>query len=347
MKLYSKDSKGKLRVLEIYAENDEVVQTHGIVGGALVTNRSKCKGKNIGRSNETTPQEQAELEAQSKITKKRREGYYETISDAETQRVILPMLAHEFGKNEHKVKYPCIVQPKYDGQRSLKIGSDMISRKNKPIETMGHIASEMSNIVDTLDGELISIGHTFQENMELIKKYREGESEQVKYLVYDIILESEPYESRYAVLKALFDAYKPENMILVPSYQVNSKEELLAYHKQFLEEGYEGTMIRHGDTGYEVDKRSYSLLKYKDFQDLACKIVDVEPSEKRPEQGQFICELEDGRRFGCGMKFSHSEREEILKNKSEYIGQTAEVRFFEYTDEGLPRFPIAVGIRID
>ena len=47
MKLYSKDSKGKLRVLEIYAENDEVVQTHGIIGGAMTTNRSKCKGKKI------------------------------------------------------------------------------------------------------------------------------------------------------------------------------------------------------------------------------------------------------------------------------------------------------------
>ena len=49
--------------------------------------------------------------------------------------------------------------------------------------------------------------------------------------------------------------------------------------------------------------------------------------------------------FNCGMKFSHAEREEILANKEKYIGKKAEVRFFEYTDGGLPRFPICYGFR--
>ena len=48
-----------------------------------------------------------------------------------------------------------------------------------------------------------------------------------------------------------------------------------------------------------------------------------------------------------GMKFSHAEREEILINKENYIGKTAEIRFFEYTEDGIPRFPVAVGIRLD
>ena len=47
------------------------------------------------------------------------------------------------------------------------------------------------------------------------------------------------------------------------------------------------------------------------------------------------------------MKFSHAEREEILKNKNRYIGQTGEIRFFEFTDDGVPRFPVCVGFRLD
>lgn len=138
-----------------------------------------------------------------------------------------------------------------------------------------------------------------------------------------------------------------DNIKLVETFEINSKDELMKFHKQFVEEGYEGSMIRHSEEGYAINKRSSSLLKYKDFQDLACTIVNVEPSEKRPEQGIFICTLEDGRTFGCGMKFSHAERAEMLSNKSEYIGQVAEVRFFEYSDEGIPRFPVACGIRLD
>ncbi len=29
------------------------------------------------------------------------------------------------------------------------------------------------------------------------------------------------------------------------------------------------------------------------------------------------------------------------------MGKTAEIRFFEYTEDGIPRFPVAVGIRLD
>jgi hypothetical protein len=47
------------------------------------------------------------------------------------------------------------------------------------------------------------------------------------------------------------------------------------------------------------------------------------------------------------MKFSHEERELILTNKHEYIGQVAEIRFFEYSEEGIPRFPVCVGFRLD
>ena len=137
-----------------------------------------------------------------------------------------------------------------------------------------------------------------------------------------------------------------DNIKLAETFEVNSKEELIEYHKKFMEEGYEGSIIRHSEEGYAVDKRSSSLLKFKDFQDIACTIIGVEPSEKRPKQGIFICEHK-GNSFGCGMKFSHAEREEILINKDYYIGKTAEIRFFEYTEDGIPRFPVAVGIRLD
>ena len=56
------------------------------------------------------------------------------------------MLAKDFKKEESKVQYPCFVQPKLDGMRCLKTGDKMVSRKNKSIDTMGHIALELSNV---------------------------------------------------------------------------------------------------------------------------------------------------------------------------------------------------------
>ena len=260
--------------------------------------------------------------------------------------LILPQLAKDFKKEESKVRYPCFVQPKLDGMRCLKNGSSMVSRKNKSIDTMGHISQELQDISDILDGELYT-EETFQRNMELIKKYRPGESEQVRYHVYDLVDTELSFGERYEKLRELIHNHQPQNIVIVPTYEINSKEELLEYHAKFLAEGYEGTMIRLNSGGYDVNKRSSNLLKYKDFQDIACTITGVEPSEKRPDQGSFICALEDGRTFGCGMRFSHEERKDVINNPQNYIGQTAEIRFFEYTDDQLPRFPVCVGLRLD
>lgn len=345
--LYKIDSKGKVRFLTISTEGNKIIQVSGLLDSANpVTNISECAAKNIGKVNETTPEEQAVIEAQAKITKKLDEGYYSSIEEAEGGDLILPMLAKDFKKEEKKVKYPCFVQPKLDGMRALKNKPVIISRKNKKIDTMRHIEAELNDIEYILDGELYAHGESFQRNMELIKKYRPGESEDVKYHVYDIVCEL-PFRERLSILKSLLYQSEVKNIEIVPTYEINSKEELLEYHKVFLEQGYEGTMIRHGDEGYAVNKRSSSLLKFKDFQDIACKIVDIKPSEKRPDQGIFVCELPDGRTFGCGMRFSHDERKDMILNPGNYIDKTAEIRFFEYTDEGLPRFPVAVGLRLD
>ena len=57
--LYKKDSKNKLRVLQIFTKGAELIQRSGLENGALVEVKKTCKGKNIGKKNETSPNEQA------------------------------------------------------------------------------------------------------------------------------------------------------------------------------------------------------------------------------------------------------------------------------------------------
>lgn len=347
-RIYKKDSSGKIRYLSISTEGNMVVQESGVVGtNSPVFNRSACEAKNVGRSNSTTPAEQAILEANSKITEKMRLGYFESIAEAQEKGgkdFLLPMLAKDFKKEVKKVVYPCYVQPKLDGMRSLGTEDDgFMSRTGKSIDTLGHIV--LADLDDNiLDGELYAHGISFQENMKLIKKYRAGETEQVKYHVYDIVMDA-PFSERHSYLLSL--AIENQSIELVPTYVVNNELDVAYYHAQFVSQGYEGTMIRHSNEGYAVNKRSSQLLKYKDFLDEVYEVVDVVPSESRPEQGVVVCgKIHYGKErtlFNCGMKFSHAEREEILANKQNYIGKMANIRFFEYTDSGLPRFPVCYG----
>lgn len=347
--LYKQNSKGKIQVWRIQTEAALLIEQHGVVDGKMALNSRVCTAKNEGRANETTGSEQAILEMEAKIKKKLDTNYFRTQEEALTTKVLLPMLAKEFKKEEHKVTYPCFVQQKYDGMRCLGTTSKMISRKNRIIETLPHIQKALSKLPAgvTLDGELIAVGLTFQENMKLIKKNRGEASKQVKYYVYDLV-STKKFEDRFLNLAAILTQLSEDETIrLAPTFKVNNRTEIDAYHSTFLEQGYEGTIIRHGDAPYAIDKRSSNLLKLKDFKDIALEVKDVVPAIADPKQGILVCLMPDGREVKASLKMSHAKREEILTNKAQYIGQTAELRYFENTDDGLLRFPVCHGFRLD
>lgn len=346
--LYKKDSTGKLRFLDISTDGATIIQVSGLINGKATHNVSTCEGKNIGKSNETSPEQQADLEAEAKYTKKLKEGYFKTTQEAIYEVVILPMLAKVFGKEEKKVTYPCYAQPKLDGMRGLGDckNATLTSRSGNEIETLVHITSQLPYIGVILDGELYAHGETFQENMRMIKKYRPGKTENVKYHVYDIVIDK-PFFERLGILTQMFQ--NNPQIEIVSTVIVRNKEELMKMHAYNISQGYEGTIVRHGDEGYKLNGRSSSLLKLKDFEDMALTLMDVIPSEKRPTHGKpiFFWEGAENNRLGAGISLSHAEAEDLLANKHLHIGKACELRFFEYSDTGVPRHPVMYGFRLD
>lgn len=78
--LYALSSKGKTKQWSIWVEDNNIYTEWGIQDGALqLTKDTISEGKNLGKSNETTPAEQALSEAKRKLEMKRRKGYSETL----------------------------------------------------------------------------------------------------------------------------------------------------------------------------------------------------------------------------------------------------------------------------
>jgi DNA ligase-1 len=353
MILYKKDIKGKIRFLKIYVEGCELIQESGILGtDKPIQHKKICKSKNIGKSNESTAKTQAEKELSSLIKQKLKEGYFQSEKEAEKSTLIFPMLAKNYNDYKEKIDWNnAFGQPKLDGMRSLitvnKNTVTIMSRDGRYINTLNHIEESFKNVKSGIyDGELYAHGLSFQKNMSLIKKWYDGEdgSIQIKFHCYDFIAEN-TFKER---LKFRDKYLKNINYIeLVETVSLKSENDLIDIHKKYISEGYEGTIVRHGNEYYEANKRSSSLLKYKDFIDIACPIVDIIPANQRPEWGVPVLMLPDGKTFEAGMKYSHKERVNFLNNRLNYIGKIAEIRFFEYYDTGIPRFPIMYGIRID
>lgn len=354
--IYKKDSSGKNRFITIKAIGDTITQKSGVVGSdKAVTHTKETTPKNIGRSNETSAEEQAILEVESFIKDKLTKGYFLSLNEVDNEVVILPQLAKDYFKEKKKVLYgkdKIVVQAKLDGMRCLAFVKatgevKLISRAGKPIENMMHIEKQLSKLgMDIiLDGELYVFGENFQTNMSYVKKYYEGKSERIIFNVYDVYDDVLPYIERTKVLNLV----NSPSVQRLPYFEVYNEDEVVSYFEQFVREGYEGLMVKISKSGYKSNARVSELLKYKKFIDIQLPILDIIPADQRPDWGIPIYHWEGAKDniLKSNTKMSHEQRIDLLANKEEYIGKMGEVRFFEYSDYGVPRFPVTVGIRLD
>ncbi len=329
----------------------EIYVQWGLSGGAV---QNKCtvitKGKNIGKINATTHSEQAVAEAKSKVEKQLDKGYFKDKSQAQRGIRCLPMLAKVYDDHKDKVKFPCYIQPKLDGMRALSVGSDLYSRKGKPIDTVSHIQFEIVKLFGyktqlVLDGELYVHGNNFQELISAAKrKTANANSEELEYHIYDSFLMDEVYrdERSFSERTKILQGIQGNKVKIVKTYTCNSEQDIYDFHAQFLKAGYEGSIVRLNDYPYEVDRRSFSLLKLKNFQDAEFQIIGFK--EDKNNHAVFNCITQDGKEFDVKPQGTDEQRKQYLVDAPNLIGKDMTVKYFGFTDDGKPRFP--VGLRM-
>lgn len=323
--------------------------TYGQKDGQLVTTRTNIReGKNIGRANETTAEDQCEKEALALWTRqKNRKGYTEEIPEDKPLR---PMLAKSYDKHSHKIKWPCYIQYKYDGIRCIYNQHKILSRNNKDYSrALAHLLEPLSHNNVILDGELYSHKIPFQEITSAVKRDEPSEiSPYIQYYIYDIVDEKLPFKTRLKALSDLQYVYQDfPSIVIVPTVKCDNPDDLDYYYEQAIENGYEGLMLRNADGKYKINGRSEDLQKYKKFIDEEFKIVDiVEGKGKFEGLGLYVCE-HNNRTFRVTPKTTESEKRKILENAENFIGKMLTVRFFEWTssEEPMPRFPVGIGVR--
>jgi DNA ligase-1 len=221
-KLFKKTSTGAIQFWEISVDTSnlgfktvgEITTKYGQLGtdSPQQTLDIIKEGKNVGKANGTTPYEQAVAEAQAKWEKQKKKGYVESKEAAEAGELddlieggIVPMLAHTFEKQGHKIKYPAYVQKKYDGLRMIAILKDGVctlwSRTRKPITSLPHIIAEIEDRFEediVLDGECYN--HKFKDNFEhIVHLVRQEEPDEectdVEYHIYDTV-NKDPFEKK-------------------------------------------------------------------------------------------------------------------------------------------------------
>ena len=279
-----------------------------------------------------------------------------------------PMLAQCVG-DYSRIKdndWPLFVQPKLDGVRCLiqREGDDLgfrvvaYSRTGKEWKNIDHILSILvpffmkhPNII--LDGELYNheLKNDFEKIISLVRKTkptaedRVESAEMVQFHCYDFIDETKTFEERNKFLQGWFpnlDCIRD-----VDTRMVFNTEEVEAHHEDLLELGYEGSILRQNKP-YEC-KRSWTLMKVKDFSDAEATITGYEIGKGKREGtlGKFMMTDDYGKEFGCppGKGYTYIDMKDMLDNIHDYIGQRATFTYFERTKAGSYRHPLFKCIR--
>ena len=273
--------------------------------------------------------------------------------------MIKPMLAHKYDEARINWSLPVYIQPKLDGVRCLFTKDGAFSRTGKQFKNLAHIElalisffKQHPNVV--LDGELYNhkLKRDFEKIISLVRKQKPTADDRldaqhlVQFHVYDYIDDKyDNYQVRMAQL-ACSDIYDKQ-IKHVPTLLADSYSYARTLHEEFLEDGYEGSIIRLN--GKYKHGRSYDLMKFKDFSDAEATIVGYElgKGKRTGTLGKFLMMDDEGVQFGCppGKGYSYKDLANMLLNINDYIGQRATFTYFQRTQAGSYRHPLFKCIR--
>jgi len=316
------------------------------------------KGK-AGRSLE----EQIKLEARSYWNDKRKfMDIYDENPTPQHETVDLtsvrPMLAQDYLKHGHRHKFPCFGQPKLDGFRVIaRLNKEddviMLTRTGREIKWFDEIKIELKPILKLetrpgffLDGELFTFDLPFQQmsglhNIKTMTPEREERMMKMEFHIFDCFYwgDTRPFSIRYEWL--LSNINSTNRIRLVDTVHIENKEHMIGIHRDFVKEGYEGTILRDPYDKY-VNKRSIGLMKYKDFDDEEFEITGYECGTGM-DDGCVIWHCEN--RFKCRMMGTIDIRQWYYEHGDEFIGKQLTVKFQGRSEDGIPRFPVGKAIR--
>lgn len=369
LNLYTNDRLGKTRVLNIKivqnAEDDySILRETGVLNGKMVIqpeiNITKGKVKR-------TVLQQAELEFNSIVNKQKDKGYTENITSIPAIKtsslgVTKPMLAKD-PKTGSKPKEDqffngkdWFISYKLDGLRckgvlnedSTKINfytrtGKLLKGSVRNFETNQTLINFMKKYNVEIDGEIYAHGVPLNVISGDVRKedYDDKRHDYLKYYIFDCPDTNTIASERFKRLEELeeslgfFEKYlKVVNHSLVSNY-----EDIMAFHNDAIEKGYEGAMVLAKDSLYEFGVRSSNMWKIKLFQDDEFEIIGYKLGLRGAEDMCFILRTKDGDTFEAKPQGNKELKDSYVLNFNDIKGKMGTVKFFNYTEYGIPNLP--------
>lgn len=272
--------------------------------------------------------------------------------------------------NKIKVKYPCLLQEKYDGCYAIayrcfstsegKSYTKIFSRTGKQYLSMKHLEKCFDTMFDGTGKDFIIfeayIPNAIQSEISGACRDTVNQHPEIIAVIHDVLTKDEyygktktSYERRYADLKIMYSLYHYPCMMFPNTIICFNLKELENFAQSIFAKGGEGIVIKNMQAGYYHGKRNYYLMKYKHTITYDLEVVDLQEGTGKYAGmcGALICRFSGNRNISVGTGLTDSQRKLFWNNRDLAIGQIAEIEAMRLTASGLLREPRFKGFRTD
>lgn len=212
-----------------------------------------------------------------------------------------------------------------------------------------------------LDGECYKHGLSLQQLNSIARTQKTVVDYSIlQYYWYDIVDTNSTFDERWALMQDLKDemnlSFNPERNFVsgelriqfVPQIEISGWDNIVNLHNQYVEEGWEGLVVRDPDKLYKPNGRSNDMIKVKFYQNSEFLITGYELGLRGTEDMVFTLITKDGIEFKAKPHGDRGQKEWYIENfEKECLNHYANVKYFYLSDTGTPLQPSVSSIRIE
>lgn len=212
-----------------------------------------------------------------------------------------------------------------------------------------------------MDGECYKHGYSLQQLNSIARtQVKAVDYEILQFYWYDIVdlnaTATERINKINNLSKSLNLTFDPEKEFKdgelriqhVPHVEVSGWDNIIKLHNDYVEEGWEGLVIRLQDSVYGPNKRTNDWIKVKVYKQDTFKVVGIEQGLRHYEDMVFILETKEGKQFKAKPFGDRNQKMEYTDNFEKlYKGHLGDVKYFYYSDDNTPLQPSFIAFRFD
>lgn len=299
-------------------------------------------------------------------------GAYTTGADG----VIKPMLAKQESKvtNRNIFEKEWYASRKIDGLRVLiYLGND--GKLHTASRGAMNYDAAMSDILEhptlikllkknpwlILDGEAYNKNYKLNELSGIARTQKVAKDYEIlQFYWYDIVLVNKTFKDRLTIMESIknalnlkFDPYHnfSDNELriqFVPQILISGWDNIMQLHNDYVEDGWEGLVIRDPLKTYGPNKRTNAMIKIKQYQVETYKVVDIEQGLRLYDDMCFILEMPNGNLFKAKPIGNHEQKVEYTDNFDKfYKNHLGDVKYFSKSEHGVVTQPCFISFRFD